>query len=207
MDVEPKIRGQGICMASRMALEDPHCHTLWGMKSTQWHGIDLKALANEEPGVRVGEWEMGDFPRLAQELHPEHRASGRVSATLEVWWERPIGELQPQLWSRWTAHAELPLTCQRCLDACPQKVELQQTYRWVDTEAQAAQQDEGSEEDVLALEGEVDLLALLEDELIMALPAFVKHDACDLPLDLAPEVLEVPENPFAKLAALKKSGS
>lgn len=177
------------------------------MKSTQWHGIDLKALANEAPGLRSGDWTLAEFPRLVLELHPEHRIDGRVVAQLEVWWEQPVGVSQPQLWSRWVAHANLPLTCQRCLGVCVQAVQVQQTYRWVETEEQAAQEDELADEDVLSLEGEVDLMHLLEDELIMALPAFVKHETCDLPGKQQTDPLEVRENPFAKLAVLKKTGS
>jgi uncharacterized protein len=93
------------------------------------------------------------------------------------------------------------------LGVCVQAVQVQQTYRWVETEEQAAQEDELADEDVLSLDGEVDLMHLLEDELIMALPAFVKHETCDLPGKQQTDPLEVRENPFAKLAALKKTGS
>jgi uncharacterized protein len=54
--------------------------------------------------------------------------------------------------------------------------------------------------------GRLDLLPLLEDELILAVPLVPRHERCPEPLPLpADEPDEMPaEHPFAKLAALKQ---
>ena len=116
------------------------------------------------------------------------------------------GEATGAVWLDLTAHAELPLTCQRCLKPVPVSLDVDQQVRFVETEAQAEAEDEVAEEDVLALTPEFDLLALVEDELILAVPLVALHRDCS-PEGYAPAV-EVPTekaNPFAVLAALKKS--
>ena len=75
--------------------------------------------------------------------------------------------------------------------------------------AQAARLDEEGDEDVLALTRALDLPALVEDELILALPLVPRHEVCpqDVPLEAVDEGFEAAgerPNPFAALAALKK---
>ena len=69
-------------------------------------------------------------------------------------------------------------------------------------------QDEESEEDLLVNSAQFDLLELVEDELLMALPVSPKHEKCpgDLKLSAADADFETASdrpNPFAKLAQLK----
>ena len=81
-----------------------------------------------------------------------------------------------------------------------------QKIRFVATEAQAAMEDDDCEEDVLALEPEVDVAALLEDELIMGIPIVATHSVCQAE-GYQPEpdaVVEAKVSPFAVLASLKK---
>ena len=81
-----------------------------------------------------------------------------------------------------------------------------QQVRFVETEAQAEAEDEEAEEDVLALTPEFDLLALVEDVLILAVPLVALHGECS-PEGYDPLVEEPAEktNPFAVLATLKKT--
>ena len=85
-----------------------------------------------------------------------------------------------------------------------------QWYRFVATEDIAMAEDDESEEDLLVMEPQFDLLALLEDELLMALPLVPMHDECPEPPVLRVGDADVPEeaptkpNPFAMLAQLKK---
>jgi uncharacterized protein len=85
---------------------------------------------------------------------------------------------------------------------------VQRRFRFVRNEDEAARLDEESEDDVLALPARLDLQALLEDELILALPIVPRHALCPEPLPLpAAEPLdeEAPApNPFAALAALRR---
>jgi uncharacterized protein len=80
----------------------------------------------------------------------------------------------------------------------------------VATEEIAMEQDDASEEDLLVMLPQFDLLGLLEDELLMALPLVPMHDECPVLPTFSAGMMDVPEsvpdkpNPFAALAQLKK---
>ena len=79
---------------------------------------------------------------------------------------------------------------------------------FVEGEEAAAALDAETEDDVLALTPTLDLLALVEDELLLALPLVPRHEVCLQPLPRAlvdddPAVASA-DNPFAALAALKQ---
>lgn len=119
----------------------------------------------------------------------------------------------PQTWLHLQAAATVTLTCQRCLQPVTQPLVADRWIRFVRDEALAEKLDEESEDDVLALpsRGLVDVLALVEDELILALPIVPRHEACPQPLwvppaeaDEAVEPDETRTHPFEALAALKR---
>lgn len=117
---------------------------------------------------------------------------------------------QMDMWLHLAADVSVPLTCQRCMGAVQTLLRVDQWYRFVATEDIAMAEDDASEEDLLVLTPQFDLLAVLEDELLMALPLVPMHNECpDLPAFSA-GVLELPDdadgkpNPFAALAHLKK---
>jgi uncharacterized protein len=142
---------------------------------------------------------------------------GSVSG-LQVQWEAQ-GELRtarygtkPQVWLHLQGSAHVPMTCQRCLSEASIALEVDQSYRFVATEAQALEEDEDSDEDVLVLSRDLDVLELLEDELIMALPPIPKHDECPqapsfeaMDADFSEDETSKP-NPFAVLQKLKGDG-
>lgn len=117
---------------------------------------------------------------------------------------------QADVWVHIQAATSLALTCQRCMTPVPTSLAVAQWYRFVASEAVAMAEDDGSEEDLLVLTPQFDLLAVVEDELLMALPLVPMHEICPvLPsfsageVDLLEPALEKP-NPFAALAQLKK---
>ncbi len=117
---------------------------------------------------------------------------------------------QPDVWLHLHASTCMPLTCQRCMTPVSMPLEVEQWYRFVATEALAMAEDDASEEDLLVIAPQFDLLAVLEDELLMALPLVPMHDVCPvLPVfsageaELIEPALAKP-NPFAALAQLKK---
>ena len=118
---------------------------------------------------------------------------------------------QMDIWLHLTADTCLPLTCQRCMGAAQTLLQVDQWYRFVATEDIAMAEDDASEEDLLVLTPQFDMLAVLEDELLMALPLVPMHDECpELPAFSAgvidvPSDMEGKPNPFAALAQLKKS--
>ena len=123
---------------------------------------------------------------------------------------RPDGAAGEQVWLALTAEVALPQTCQRCLAPVDVPVSFEREFRFVASEEVAAVEDEESEEDVLVLSRDFNLLELIEDELLMALPVVPKHEVCPgnvklqvADSDFVEESQEKP-NPFAVLAQLKK---
>lgn len=142
-----------------------------------------------------------------------HESIGLEADSTINWQAR--GELRPgagteaDIWLHLSALASIPLTCQRCMTTVDSPIKVDQWYRFVATEEIAMAQDDESEEDLLVMEPQFDLLAVLEDELIMALPTVPMHEVCPVTPQLQTGELEAAEsvkkpNPFAVLAQLKK---
>ena len=112
------------------------------------------------------------------------------------------------------AEARVTLECQRCLQALAWPIRVERRLFFVDGEDAAAALDTESDDDVLALTPALDAHALIEDELLLALPIVPRHEDCAVPLGMqgadtadtadagAAEQAER-EHPFAALAALK----
>jgi uncharacterized protein len=169
----------------------------------------MKAFAQE--GVALAETTpLQNMERLAEE------AQG-LRADSTVQWQA-LGELRPragaddEVWLHLQAQATVPLTCQRCMSVVETPVEVDQWYRFVASEDIAMAEDDQSEEDLLVMEPQFNLLAVLEDELLMALPLVPMHEECPVTPKLqagdigeegvAAEPGKKP-NPFAVLAQLK----
>lgn len=76
---------------------------------------------------------------------------------------------------------ELDLLCQRCLGVMKFPLTIQQQYRLVATEAEADklfETDPSNRIEPIAAGKKFDLAALIEDEIILSLPAIRTHDAC-----------------------------
>ena len=116
------------------------------------------------------------------------------------------------VWLHLAAKTSVPLTCQRCMGTVATPLEVDQWYRFVATEDIAMAEDDESEEDLLVMAPQFDLLAVLEDELLMALPLVPMHGECPFPpvMKTGEEALAAPANdkpnPFAMLEQLKKPG-
>ena len=169
--------------------------------------FNLQTLA--EKGVALTECtSLQKLERLAQE-------SVGLSTDLTVNWEL-IAELrtgangQIDTWMHLQAATLLPLTCQRCLSAVQTPLRVDQWYRFVATEEVAMSEDDGSEEDLLVMTPQFDLLAVLEDELLMAVPLVPMHTECPTVPAFSAGVIDMPDgasekpHPFAALARLKR---
>lgn len=171
--------------------------------------LDARAFA-EASGVMEGEEPLASFDRLFAESHADGEVGSlaRWAVRGEI---RPDAAGQPSVWMHLRAELDLPVGCQRCLGPVVVPLEVDRWFRFVADESTAEAEDDQSDEDVLALEPKPDLLALIEDELLMAMPLVPMHDICPQPLSLsagaAPEqeaLAEARPNPFATLARLKK---
>lgn len=176
--------------------------------STEFQARHLDVAAFAQAGATLrGADLLSNYERLLEE-------SGGQGADHLVQWEARGAQQgdasgHTRIWLRLSAHLSLPLICQRCLGPADVRVEVVRDFRFVATEAQAEAEDEEAEEDVLVLSRDFDLQALVEDELLMALPLVPRHDVCPTEVKLAAQdadfeaAQEAKPKPFAVLAGLK----
>jgi len=164
--------------------------------------LDVPALCRH--GVELdGQLPLARMERLSQVLAAASDGAAGWSARASL---VPVTGGEPEMWLDLEAHADVPLQCQRCLQMLTEHVVIDRRFRFVRSEEEAAELDEESEDDVLALPPRLDLLALLEDELILSLPIVPRHEICPQPLlepAAEPEEETAAPHPFAALAALR----
>jgi len=168
--------------------------------------LDVKAFV-KAAGTLSGQDPLSSYARLMQE-------AGEQGGDRRLDWQAR-GELRvgengfSQIWLHLQATVSLPLVCQRCLGPADITVAFDRSFRFVATEEQAEAEDEGAEEDVLALRRDFNLRELIEDELLMALPVVPRHEVCPTEVKL---VAQDPDfeaesgakpSPFAVLAKLQ----
>ncbi|XXN64609.1 23S rRNA accumulation protein YceD [Enterobacter ludwigii] len=109
-----------------------------------------------------------------------------------------------------TAEVQVTLSCQRCNQSFPRHVHVSYCFSPVSSDDQAEALPEAYEPVDVNDFGEIDLLAVIEDELILALPVVPVHDSehcevsdADMVFGQLPPEAEKP-NPFAVLASLKR---
>ena len=172
--------------------------------------LDLKAFAQAGAGLQ-GQAPLADWPRLLQE---QFAAEGLPAQAVR--WQLqgrmiPVTGGAPQVGLALQAKMELAMQCQRCLTPVVETVMAERDFLFVADEATAEAMDEDSDADVLVISRDFDVLSLIEDELILALPLVPRHDTCpqslpDAAVDEGFEQASERPNPFAALAALKKGG-
>jgi uncharacterized protein len=189
--------------------------------------LDLTKLAQAGTAMS-GEFGVHTHERLAQVQDTSSASAQRKitwSARAELRNQRGGAK---QTWLNLTVTTSLVMQCQRCLEPVDIAVDIAPWFRIVADEATAATLDAELEDvDVLAADGPLDLLTLIEDEILLSLPAVPMHEACPRAIPMtyvavppgSPAALpgvfdattstatapgdEPPEHPFAALAALK----
>jgi uncharacterized protein len=165
--------------------------------------LDVETFA-AEGAVLHGEWPLRDLPRL--------RNSAATDVPLEptdvVRWKargERVPNVRPELWLHLEADTSIALQCQRCLAPVEVGVVVDRRFGFVAGEAAAAALDATSDDDIIALTRALDLTALIEDELLLALPLVPMHAVCPSPLAIqdAGRIVDEAASPFAALAALK----
>jgi DUF177 domain-containing protein len=168
--------------------------------------VDLLACCRSGATLQ-GEWPQSGMARLAASLHGAVPGAGPVqwTATGSL---RPVPGGEAEVWLHLRAATVVSLTCQRCLQPMDEALQVDRRFRFVRGEDEAARLDEVSEDDVLELPQRLDLHALLEDELILALPLVPRHERCPAPLPLRNDdgAGEPAPRPFAALEALRRRG-
>jgi uncharacterized protein len=139
--------------------------------------VDVQALAAHGFAID-GVTPLAELPRLCD---PIDDPAAPVSWRARAWRpERPGPNALVQL--HLEAHVDVARICQRCLEPMQIALRIDRRLRFVRGEAQAARLDAESDEDVLALEPTLDMVALIEDELLLELPLVPRHERC---VDLA----------------------
>jgi uncharacterized protein len=178
------------------------------MKGRQHDPLHIDVAAAAAEGLEIaGQWPLEALTRLAD-------AAPDAAAHQVAWrarFERRRARIgSDEIWLRLQARASVPRECQRCLQPVLVPVEVDCALRFVETEQEAAALDAEADYDVLVLEPRSNLRTLIEDELLLALPAVPKHEQCPQPLlPSGPTPVQAAEsersaNPFAVLAALKQ---
>ncbi|RZI73282.1 MAG: DUF177 domain-containing protein [Rubrivivax sp.] len=169
--------------------------------------LDVRALA-QAGATLSGDTALAELPRLAEDTI-EAADAGVPHVHWQAHWEtRTPRAGTEQNWLRLEASTQMPMICQRCLGPMVQDIEVASLFRFVSDEATAMAEDDDSDEDLLVLTPEFDLLDLLEDELLMEMPIVPRHDVCPastaLPTSAAdPGFQEERPNPFAVLQGLR----
>ncbi len=100
------------------------------------------------------------------------------------------------------------LVCQRCLDSLVYELDSSTAVMVARTEEEADRMEESLEDDdaveVIVSDGKVEVMALVEDEALLALPLSARHEICpDSSMD---RWKEKRESPFSALTELKRKG-
>ncbi len=101
-----------------------------------------------------------------------------------------------------TASARVGLQCQRCLGELSYELKLAGRFLLV-AEGAPWPDDELADDRYDAIPGStnMDVIALIEDEVLLALPAAPRHDVCDVPVHENADDLQLP---FGTLANFKR---
>jgi uncharacterized protein len=177
--------------------------------SISYRKLSISAFALEAAPLQ-GQSPLAQLPRLADEA--VQAVAERTVHFQALGSMRSDAAGTPVPWLQLEGQVEIDLVCQRCLEPVATQVQFDREFRFVESEEAALAQDEDSEEDLLVSSSQFDLLELVEDELLMALPVSPKHEQCpgDLKLSAADADFESTSerpNPFAKLAQLKTTKS
>ena len=156
--------------------------------------IDCLSFAREAR-VLQGELPVAGFERIQDGLTQNvgvirYRIEGRLG-------KRNRPQLHLQL------DGVLSLCCQRCLGGLKWPLRVDTLLQPVRSGQEIPEEElENDEVDAIEIEGELDVLALLEDEILLALPIAPRHQVCEAP---RPQGGTSKESPFAALASLRGS--
>ncbi|MDR1889308.1 MAG: YceD family protein [Zoogloeaceae bacterium] len=146
-----------------------------------------------ESGCLEGVLELSALPRLADVLAS---LAGTVSYRLSGFTgEREQARLRLQV------TGTLQLRCQRCLGAVEEVLAIDSRLELASADSAPTQEElEDERLDILPVTGALDISALVEDEILLALPTSPRHVTCSLP---ATDGTDAEPHPFAALAVLK----
>ena len=151
--------------------------------------IDGLAFARSA-SVLEGKLGLESLPRLAQ--------SGCSGTVVDFVLRGEINE-RGKLGLRLLVDGSVRLECQRCLDSLNLPLHLDAQLQFAASESEIADSDDDVERVVAGRE--MSVIALVEDEILLALPMVPRHERCSVAADLG---AKAQGSAFESLAALKK---
>ena len=137
--------------------------------------IVINSLAfARDAGSLQGELPIAELTRVLDLLVD---SSGRLSYRIEG---SMAARNRPQLLLQ--LDGTLSVCCQRCLEGIAYPVKVRSVLEFVKDEEELTQEEiEDDTRDFLPAQSEFDVVALIEDELILDLPSAPRHESCALP--------------------------
>ena len=157
--------------------------------------IDSLVFAREARSLK-GELPIADLTRILDVLAD---SVGTLGFNIEG---RMSEQHRPQLLLQ--IDGVLSVCCQRCLEGIEYSLKVNRLLEFVDEEELTQEEVEDDSRDFLPAQGEVDVVALIEDEIILELPSAPRHESCALP-DARQEMADL--SPFSVLKGLKSKAS
>lgn len=161
--------------------------------------VDSLAFARGAKALR-GKIPVADLPRLHDYLYSmtgiiEYELRGAVNA-----------QGKPQL--HLAIQGKIGLTCQRCLGELEQNVDQVHDLQLIESPNDFPEiAEENPTVDCILAEAELDVLALLEEEIILGLPLSPRHDTAVCCINIVDDSSRAGKTAFAPLSALKNRNS
>lgn len=143
---------------------------------------------------RSGELPVADLVRL-QDVIAESRGSLRYALT------GSLGERGEALLHLQVVGC-LPMQCQNCMEQFDYALDVDVLFELRPPNAELTQEEiEDDSRDYLPADGDIDVPALVEDEIILALPVAPRHEICSVP---SLRMMGEEDSPFSVLAGYKQ---
>jgi len=173
--------------------------------------LDVFEFVRRQQVIR-GRFSVHHLSRLLDGL-PEQPVAGQADSEVQAgvvsFEARGLGESEGKSMLALSVHAMLMLECQRCLGPMQYLVDGKTVFEVVRSESELGSDDETDEDDEperIVGSRRFDLVALIEDELILGVPYIPRHEACPGQSEKIaatdPDAVERP-SPFAVLGKLK----
>lgn len=193
----------------------------WAGGFCGWQALisGISGLGLEKSGLDTSLTDVFEFARLGREAQGEEpimrferlvEGLGAQPETVVCWQVRGLCDAHGQLFLHVRARAAPAMVCQRCLQAVAVNVVADNRVQVVASEEQLNDSDDPEAPERIVGSNRYDLLGLVEDELILAMPYVPLHDTCTAPAGLPAESSgqvtdTVRPSPFAVLGQLKNT--
>lgn len=172
-------------------------------------GDELQVRIDAQQLARAGHTLAGEVRLVAFERLTAECGSEELGGRTVRWVLQGSVDAEGACWLALEVAADVPMLCQRCLGGVVIEAKGASRFRLVPAGEEWGDEDlEDDSFEALELDGPLDLAALVEDEVLLALPTVPVHAQCDMPAEAgghAEPVAEKRPSPFAVLEQLKRN--